>query len=208
VSIRTPGTRTLAIGTSSPALSVALVEGGRLLAHDHRLIGRGHAEAVVPAVAALPDRGRAHAIVVDIGPGSFTGIRVGIAAARALGLAWGVPVHGVSAVHLAAALAFAAHPGCARVAVLLDAGRGQLLSQTVSADFTTTPLEILGPADIAPSDVPLAGAGVLLLPDAAAHMVLHSSQPDLAALFHVPPALRSLAPAAIYARPPDAQLPL
>lgn len=205
--ILTPGFRTLAIGTSSPALSVALFEDRRLIAHDHRLIGRGHAEAVVPAVAAFPARGRADGIVVDIGPGSFTGIRVGIAAARALGLAWGVPVHGVSAVHLAAAQAFAAHPACAGIVVLLDAGRGQVLSQTVSADFTTTPLEILSPADLGQRPQrPLAGAGVLLLPDAAADMVLHSSQPDMAALFHISEALRRLAPAAIYARPPDAQL--
>jgi tRNA threonylcarbamoyl adenosine modification protein YeaZ len=200
--------RTLAIGTSSPALSLALFEDGRLLAHDHRLLGRGHAEALVPAVAALPERGRANAIVVDIGPGSFTGIRVGIAAARALGLAWGVPVHGISAVHLAAAQAFAAQPDCQSVAVLLDAGRGQILSQTVSADFATSQLQILSPAEITPSQVPLAGAGVLLLPDAAAHTIIHTSQPDLATLFQVPAHARCLPPVAIYARPPDAQLPL
>lgn len=200
--------RTLAIGTSSPALSVALFEGERLLAHEHRLIGRGHAEAIVPAVAALPGRGRADAIVVDIGPGSFTGIRVGIAAARALGLAWGVPVFGVSAVHLVAAAAFAAHPERDSVTVLLDAGRGQLLRQAVGADFTGSALEILTLGGLAPTAAALAGAGVLLLTGVGAHVILHDGQPDVSVLFHVAAAARALPPAAIYVRPPDAVLPL
>lgn len=200
--------RTLAIGTSSPALSVALFEDTRLIAHEHRLIGRGHAEAVVPAVAALPGQGKAAAIVVDIGPGSFTGIRVGIASARALGLAWGVPVYGVSAVHLVAAAAFAARPDCAALTVLLDAGRGQLLRQSVMADYSTSALDVIGPDQISGLDIFLAGAGVQLLAEAGAHCLLHAEQPDVAALFHVPAFVRQRLPAAIYARPLDAVLPL
>ena len=81
------GTRVtvLALSTSSPALSIALFDGRKVLARHHQLIGRGHAEALVPAIAALLTGRRAEAIIVDIGPGSYTGIRIGIAAARALG---------------------------------------------------------------------------------------------------------------------------
>lgn len=201
-------TTILGIGTSSPALSLALFDHGECVAHDHRIIGRGHAEALIPAIAALPGQGRAGAIVVDVGPGSFTGIRIGIAAARALGLAWNVPVHGVAAASLVAAAAFAAHPGLPAVTVLLDAGRGQLLVQTVKADFTATPLETLTPAQLAPSGTPVAGAGALLLPPGHAHTVLHTAQPDLAGLLLLPEAARRLPPAAHYARPPDAVLPL
>ncbi len=205
--------RWLGIGTSSPALSCALFEDGRLLAHEHRIIGRGHAEAVVPAVAALPGRGRADAIFVDIGPGSFTGIRLGVAAARALGVAWGVPVHGVSAASLVAAQAFAAQPGLAAVTVLLDAGRGQLLRQTVVADFGADVVQLLAPDEIGPASAPFAGAGVLLLaPGTAAGTVagtaaVHVGQPDMAWLAALPEAARRAAPTALYARPPDVVAP-
>ena len=123
----------LAISTSSPALSIALVAGPDVLASRHALIGRGHAEALVPGIAALMDgQPRPHAILVDIGPGSYTGIRIGIAAARALGLAWGVPVHGVSALALVAAQAFAADPALAETMAVIDAGRGQLVGARVA----------------------------------------------------------------------------
>lgn len=200
--------RTLAIGTSSPALSLALFEDGRLVAHDHRLIGRGHAEAVVPAVAALMGQERAATIIVDIGPGSFTGIRVGIAAARALGLAWGARVMGVGAAHLVAAAAFAARDGLEAVTVLLDAGRGQVIRAQVNRLFDDCQIETLAPErivlDFVAQGGPVAGAGVLLLPDNARLDVVHAEQPDTAALFEAPAATRELAPAAIYVRPPDA----
>ncbi len=91
--------RTLAIETATEACSVALVDmaappKAKLLGHDHRVLGRGHAEELLPMIAALPDKGRADRIVVSLGPGSFTGIRVGLAAARALGFAWQAEVLG------------------------------------------------------------------------------------------------------------------
>jgi len=192
----------LGIGTSSPALSVALFGDGVLLASEHRLIGRGHAEALVPAIAALMGGRRADAIVVDVGPGSFTGIRVGIAAARALGLAWGAPVTGVMASSLVAAAAFAQAPGLAAVSVLLDAGRGQLFVQQFDRAHRAGDLLTL-----APQDLPAGPAVVHAGAPASRPEALAASGPDMSALLAVPPALRSLAPEAHYVRPPDARLP-
>lgn len=196
-------TLVLGIGTSSPALSLALFEDGVLKACEHRMIGRGHAEALVPAIAALMDahaQGRpADALVVDIGPGSFTGIRVGLAATLALGLAWNAPVTGVMASSLVAAGAFAQAPGAAGVTVLLDAGRGQLFVQGIDRAFAQGPLVTLLPEDLAcPPDMPAAGSGAALA----------SAGPDMASLFLVPAALRALPATAHYVRPPDAQLPV
>lgn len=175
--------RTLAISTASPALSLALFEGAALLAHHHEIIGRGHAEALVPAIAVLMGARRADAIIVDVGPGSFTGIRIGIAAARALGLAWEVPVMGCTSTALVAARAFAAEPGLAAVTVHLDAGRGQVFVQHIAADHSAG--EVMTVTGVAPDPHP----------DAAFAMLL-------------PPAVRGLPPQARYVRPPDAILPL
>ncbi len=196
----------LVISTASPALSLALCDGNIVIAHDHRVIGRGHAEALLPAIAALlADRPRPAAILVDVGPGSFTGIRIGIAAARALGLAWAVPVTGFVGAALVAARAFCQRPGLAAVRVLLDGGRGQLLASDWTADFGTGDTQTLVAADV-PDDLAVAGAGASLLPGACD--IVHDGHPDTAFAALLPPALRARAPVAFYIRPPDAILPL
>lgn len=125
--------RMLAIETASEACSVALFEGGQLVVHDHRVLGRGHAEALVPMIGALPDKGRADRILVSLGPGSFTGVRIGLAAARALGFAWGAEVLGYPTLALVAAQAQALHPA-AQVTVCMNGGHGEWFVQDYGAD--------------------------------------------------------------------------
>lgn len=186
----------LALSTSSPALSIALVDGGQVLAKHHDVIGRGHAEALVPAIADLLGGRRApeipDAIIVDIGPGSYTGIRIGIAAARALGLAWGVPVHGVSACALVAAQAFAADPALEAVLALIDAGRGHAAGAIVRRDLQ---VPLAGLVRTVAGGAAVAGAGAVLLPGAAP---LHADHPDAGFAGHVPTAALG-PPAALYA---------
>jgi tRNA threonylcarbamoyl adenosine modification protein YeaZ len=183
---------TLALSTSSPALSIALVDGATVLARHHELIGRGHAEALVPRVAALLNGRVPGRVLVDVGPGSYTGIRIGIAAARALGLAWGVPVHGVSALSLVAAQAFAAEPGLPQLWALIDAGRGQVAGARLGQDLVAGGHGLLaGPAD---DGVALAGAGALLW----GRPSVHGDHPDVAVAGLVPDAAL-LPPQALYA---------
>ncbi|MEY2884140.1 MAG: hypothetical protein RL490_1864 [Pseudomonadota bacterium] len=192
--------RILALSTASPALSLALFEDDVLVGNSHDVIGRGHAERTLPAIVALLGDHRADAIIIDIGPGSFTGIRIGIAAARALGLAWGVPVTGCSGSALVAAQAFAAQPALAMVTVCLDAGRGLLLRQQVTRHYHVS----------APIIVP---AGTALLVGACAGPMagtgaVHPGQPDARFALDLPLSARAHSPQAIYVRPPDAILPL
>ena len=120
--------RRLVIDSATEACSVALFDGSTLVAGEYAMLGRGHAEQLVPMIAALPNKGRSDAIAVNAGPGSFTGIRVGLAAARALALAWDVPLAGYSGLALVAAMARAAHPGTA-IDVVMQGGHGEWFFQ-------------------------------------------------------------------------------
>lgn len=98
-------TRTLVIDSATDACSVALFEGTDLVAGEWLALGRGHAERLVPMIAALPAKGRADRIAVALGPGSFTGIRVGLAAAKGLAVAWNAELVGYPTLALVAAQA-------------------------------------------------------------------------------------------------------
>lgn len=126
--------RTLVIDTATRACSVALYEGDARLASHHEVIGRGHAERLLPLIAALPEKGRAGRIMVDVGPGSFTGIRVGVAAARALGFAWSAEVGGYSCLQLIAAMARERLGRSAAIDVLMTGGHGQYFHQHFAED--------------------------------------------------------------------------
>ena len=196
----------LVISTASPALSLALCEGNTVIVHDHRIIGRGHAEAMMPGIAVMMvHRPPPAAVLVDVGPGSFTGIRIGIAAARALGLAWDVPVAGFSGAALVAARAFAERPGLTAVRVLLDGGRGQLLVSDWTASFGCGETRTLSAGAVA-NDLAVAGAGVTLLPGPCD--IVHDGHPDTAFAMALPRRLYALPTVAHYIRPPDAILPL
>lgn len=183
---------TLALSTSSPALSIALVDGGQVLARHHALIGRGHAEALMPALADLLGTTRPQRILVDVGPGSYTGIRIGIAAARALGLAWGVDVQGMSALSLVAAQAFAGDPGVQTVLAVIDAGRGQAAGAVVGRDLVAPAPAILRTVA---AGLEVAGAGAALVPDAPG--AVHADHPDAGFAGRLPAPALGL-PAALY----------
>jgi tRNA threonylcarbamoyladenosine biosynthesis protein TsaB len=200
-----PGTdwagSTLVIATGHD-LSLALLEDGLVAAARHEAMVKGHAEALVPAIAALlaPFGGAAHRcdrIVVETGPGSFTGLRVGLAAARALALAWGVPLLGVRSTQLVAAPVRAVDVEDGLL-VALRAPRGQIWVEGFGRGLDRQP-EALAPeaARALAAHYPRV-AGTALLPEGAAHTPPHAAA--VAAL-----AMSALGEADIlYVRAPDA----
>ncbi len=150
--------KTLVIDSATEACSVALFDGAALIGGDCRMLGRGHAEQLVPMIQALPGKGQAERIAVALGPGSFTGVRVGLAAARALAFAWNAELVGYPTLSLLAAMAQREHPGEA-VTVCTTGGHGEWFVQAF--DASSNPLGAL--ASMRPDDA-ARGAGTALLP--------------------------------------------
>lgn len=203
--------RTLAIDCATEACSVALTEDGVLLGGETRILGRGHAEQLVPMIAALPDRGHAGRILVSRGPGSFTGVRIGIATARALGVAWGAEVLGYPTLALIAAMARARH-GSAPVTVSMSGGHGEWFVQDFAADGEpSTPLASLAPAVAATRAIQhiVAGSQAAALAQlVGGRRTVVGILPDAADTRLLPPTLVSGDLAPIYGRAPDARLPV
>lgn len=158
----------LAVDTSLDALSVALLrrDGERVEVASHtEILGRGHAERLMPAVldhlaGEGVDLAAIDAFAVTIGPGSFTGIRVGVAAVRGFALATGRPAVGVSTLE---AIAAEARPRAADrpLFAVLDARKDEVYVQGFSADATPLDRPVVISAARAADAVRAAGAAVV-----------------------------------------------
>ncbi|QYJ06547.1 tRNA (adenosine(37)-N6)-threonylcarbamoyltransferase complex dimerization subunit type 1 TsaB [Qipengyuania flava] len=196
--------RILAIETATEACSVALFEDGALLDARHEVLGRGHAERLVPMIAELPDKGRADEIRVSLGPGSFTGVRIGLAVARALGIAWGATVRGYPTLALVAAMA--RQP----VRVCMTGGHGEWfvqdygtdgLPQGALASLTPDAAAALPPAPL------VAGSKAEELAALAPAPVSDVRLPEAAHALSMDESLLTDSLAPLYGRPPDAKRP-
>jgi tRNA threonylcarbamoyladenosine biosynthesis protein TsaB len=196
----------LAFDTSSTACTAALFDGdGTCVGSRDELIGRGHAERLVPMIAELLDGRTADSILVGIGPGSFTGIRVAIAAAHGLAIGWGAELHGMSSLALLAA--GAAADGEVATAVL--GGHGELFVQQFDSATAepTSELRNLVPAEAARlATAPLVvGSGAAALVQARGWGEAREAWPSAAHALKLPSRMRSLPPKPVYARAPDAR---
>lgn len=226
----------LVLDCSAAAVSVGIVatETGELLSADSRLMPRGQVEALLPIIAAVqraagvayPDL---RAIAATVGPGSFTGIRLGLAAARGIGLATGRPVFGIGSfaatfVTLAANCA----PLPETVLILLESKRQDVFVQAVdAAGAALTEPQVLAPEAVRalaerlladrPGLLRVTGdaAGLPALDGLALERV-PSGPPAIAALARYACTVWAVAQAAggglppaspLYLRPPDAAIP-
>jgi tRNA threonylcarbamoyl adenosine modification protein YeaZ len=195
----------LAFDTSTAACTAALFEGGQCVGARDELIGRGHAERLAPMLAELLDGRSADAILVGVGPGSFTGIRVALAAASGLSIGWGVGVRGFSSLALLAASAQAE----SEVAAAMTGGHGELFVQQFDAALDpTSDLLNLPPLSAAEKITAefVVGPGAQALVDARGHGRAAEAWPSARYALTLPEGLRSLPAAPVYARAPDAKV--
>ncbi len=199
--------RTLVIDTATEACSCAVLDDGELVAGEYVKLGRGHAERLVPMIAALPYRGRADEIWVNCGPGSFTGIRVGLSAAKALALAWDVPLSGYDSLALVAAIALSQNTGASHVGVAMHGGHGELFVQMFDKDGAPfNDLLSARPQDAAAhiEGAFVAGSGAETLGEVLENAAVLPLWPDARMAYLLPPDLRNLYPEPVYGRAPDA----
>jgi tRNA threonylcarbamoyladenosine biosynthesis protein TsaB len=226
----------LAFDTALDACSAALWSDGTVLAWESAALARGHAEILFPmlgrvlgtAGADYADIGR---FAVTIGPGSFTGVRVGVAAARGLALARGVPAVGITTLEAIAATAISkfgetAHKVVKKVAAAIDAKRGEIYIQIFDTGREDGVLVALTPPSaVTPEGAArLIGAGPVLLAGSGSVLV-RAALEDLAEILDAEAALvpdagllagiaarRAVGadmppPSPLYLRAPDAKLP-
>lgn len=196
----------LAFDTSTAACSVALfAPSGECVASADEQIGRGHAERLVPMIEAMLAGRRAGQILVGVGPGSFTGIRVGIAAAHGLAIGWNADIAGMSSLALLAAGA----GGGGGVAAAIEGGHGELFVQS----FDARSLDPAGPLLNLPPDAAAAamtaeraiGPAARRLIDARGRGDALDAWPSASNALRLPLKLRSLPAKPLYARAPDAK---
>lgn len=208
----------LAVDTALGACSVALVAGDTVLAHRFAVMERGHAEALAPMVADAMqgfDFASLDRLAVSVGPGTFTGQRVGLAFMRGLRLALKRPLVGVTTLEAITAAA-EAETGLPRAAAIHDARRaeaylllrenGVVVQEPVVMPFADAieRIRMFGPCA-------LGGTGASAAADALGGGFTLSTirQPDAlwVARLALPRAAPDAAPGPLYLRAPDAKLP-
>ena len=223
----------LGFDTAMGACSAAVWADGAITAHKLRPLERGHAEALVPMLeevraAAGFEYRDFDCFAVTVGPGTFTGIRVGLATARGFGLATGRPVIGVTTLEVLARAAMEhEEPDCDTTLAVIDARRDEVYAQAFGSGGTALwPPAILAVDDVAgklaPGGIHLAGTGAKAVAarlDEAGHPYSLAGDsictyPDAAQVVSLAveragsdPKGEWPAPVPLYLRAPDARLP-
>ena len=196
--------------TATPAVSVALHDGTRIVGSAFTVDARRQGELLAPMIAEVmaeagADRADLTAVAVGVGPGPYTGLRVGLVTARVLGAALGIPVHGVCTLDLIAAQA----PRGRDFLVATDARRKEVYWARYDPYGRRVEGPLVGAAAEIPGarDLPAAGAGGELYP-AAFGELLSPAYPDSRTLCEiVAGGGATIPPEPLYLRRPDAREP-
>ncbi|MYX36974.1 MULTISPECIES: tRNA (adenosine(37)-N6)-threonylcarbamoyltransferase complex dimerization subunit type 1 TsaB [unclassified Streptomyces] len=205
----------LAFDTATPAVTVALHDGRRVLAESTEIDARRHGELLMPAVDRVLREagtvlGDVTGIVVGVGPGPYTGLRVGLVTAVSFADVLGVPVHGICTLDGLAYAAGVQGP----FAVATDARRKEVYwARYEGPRARVTDPAVDRPGDIADevAGVPAVGAGAALYPEVFTDVRPPADQ-SAAALAALAAAKLAdgeefLPPLPLYLRRPDAQVP-
>ena len=200
----------LAFDTATPHVTVALHDGEQVVASYSSPASMRHGETLAPGIAqVLAEVGALNtdvtAVAVGVGPGPFTGLRVGLVTARTMGFALGIPVYGVCTLDVLAAEAFDA--GLDDFVVATDARRKEVYLAGYAEGVRVSGPAVARPAEVA-TDRPVVGRGALLYPEAFPHAV-PPEHPSAAVLCDVVTAERFelLDPEPLYLRRPDTAEP-
>lgn len=204
----------LAFDTATPAVTVALYDGERVVASHTEVDARRQGELLAPAVTCVLDeawvpRQDVTAIAVGVGPGPFTGLRVGLVTARTLALALDIPVYGVCTLDVLAAQAVDEGAVHGPFLVATDARRKEVYWASYDEDGRRLDgPHVSKPADVA-SDGPVVGAGARLYPDCFPNAV-GPEHPDAGVLARLVSEERAelLDPEPLYLRRPDVAAPV
>jgi tRNA threonylcarbamoyladenosine biosynthesis protein TsaB len=201
----------LGFDTATPAVSAALHDGARIVGSALTVDARRQGELLAPMIEKVMadagvDRAGLTAVAVGVGPGPYTGLRVGLVTARVLGSVLGIPVHGVCTLDIIAA---EAAPG-REFLVATDARRKEVYWARYDAAGHRVEGPLVGPAAEVPGarELPVAGAGGALYP-AAFGELLEPAHPDARTLCEIVVAggEASMPPEPLYLRRPDAREP-
>lgn len=205
----------LAFDTATPASTVAVHDGDRVLAQRTVIDPMRHGEVLAPGIAeVLREAGRrmpeVTEVVVGVGPGPFTGLRVGLVTARTLGSVLGVPVHGVCTLDILAAGAepYPDPSSATSFLVATDARRREVYwARYADRHHRVDGPGVTRPADLATAD-PVVGQGGLIYPEEFPHAA-GPAYPSAGVLSDVAVAgaVPTLAPEPLYLRRPDAAEP-
>jgi tRNA threonylcarbamoyl adenosine modification protein YeaZ len=200
----------LAFDTATPQVTVALHDGDRVVATYSAGQAMRHGEMLAPGIAAvLAEAGAMSqdvtALAVGVGPGPFTGLRVGLVTARTMAFALEIPVYGVCSLDVLAAEAVDA--GLTDFLVATDARRKEVYLATYAEGRRVAGPDVVKPADVA-TEALVVGRGAALYPEAFPHRS-GPEHPSAAVLCDVVVGERYelLDPEPLYLRRPDTMEP-